>query len=123
MLFAQNKALNRAQELYARRFLDMTDLTPLDAMDACPDGVHARAPERVEGYTLQPGDHIVGRDRYVWIRKTVEVPETREGCRVTAMFDLGGGHCAACWLNLPKIPDELKPDLIGSQHVSEEDYD
>ena len=40
-----------------------------------------------------------------------------------AMFDLGGGHCAACWLNLPKIPDELKPDWIGSQHVSEEDYD
>ena len=83
MLFAQKKALARAQELYARRFLDMTDLTPLDAMDAASEGVHAEAPDRVEGYTLRPGDHIVGRDRYVWIRKTVEVPRI-EVCDVSA---------------------------------------
>ena len=40
-----------------------------------------------------------------------------------AMFDLGAGHCAACWLNLPTIPQELKPDWIGSERISEEDYD
>ncbi len=89
MLFAQKKALARAQELYARRFPEMTDITPLDAMDAPSEGVHAAAPETVKGYTLNPGDFIVGRDRYVWLRKTVEVPQPREGCRVTAMFDLG----------------------------------
>ena len=40
-----------------------------------------------------------------------------------AMFDLGSGHCASCWLNLPTIPQELKPDWIGSERISEEDYD
>ena len=47
MLFAQKKALARAQELYARRFPEMTDITPLDAMDAASEGVHAAAPETV----------------------------------------------------------------------------
>ena len=40
-----------------------------------------------------------------------------------AMFDLDGGHCASCWLNLPQIPAELKPDWISSEHVNEADFD
>lgn len=37
----------------------------------------------------------MGRDRYLWLEKTVKLPEAREGSEVTGLFDFGktgGGY-------------------------------
>jgi oligopeptide transport system ATP-binding protein len=33
------------------------------------------------------------------------------------MLDMGQGHCAKCWLNLDKMPDEIRPKWMSSGRV------
>ena len=81
----------RTRELEGRRFIDMTTIAPLDAMEGAlnKDLVYRTAPERVEGGKITPGDEFIGRDRYLWARKTVTLPAQREGCEVYGLFDFG----------------------------------
>ena len=35
--------------------------------------------------------------------------------------DVGEGHCAACWLNMKEVPDELKPEWMKKNRVTLDD--
>lgn len=87
----------RARELEAYRFVDMVCIAPLAAMEGAlgVDEVYRGMPEVVQGGEVNIGDEFVGRDRYLWVRKTVDLPPRREGCEVYGVFDFGetgGGH-------------------------------
>lgn len=89
--FTLEKMERRMRELERFRFVEMQDLTPVDAMeDNTPaDEVHRIIPEKVQGLQLRTGDTFKGRDRYLWIRKTISIPPLREGCEVAGLFDFG----------------------------------
>jgi len=89
MLYTQKKTKLRADELYARRFSDLMPIAPFDAMDSDSEIIHSGAPETVKGFQLNLNDFVVGRDRYVWIRKNVSVPAPRENFRIVGVFDFG----------------------------------
>ncbi|MBO6158893.1 MAG: alpha-mannosidase [Firmicutes bacterium] len=100
MFFAVEKFQRRAQEMAQRRYVDMIPISPMTAMDDPLDGdtVHTEAPAKVEGRPYVQGDAFIGRDRYLWIEKTLTLPPAREGFDVVGRFDFGetgGGFCRA----------------------------
>jgi len=89
MQYSQRKTKLRAAELYSRRFIDLVPIAPFDAMDSDKEIIHSVVPETIEGFKINLNDYVVGRDRYVWIRKIVRVPEPRDNCRIVGVFDFG----------------------------------
>ena len=91
MFFSVEKFQRRAQEMAERRYVDMVSIAPMTAMEDVldKDTVHTEAPDKVEGFAFDIGDHFVGRDRYLWIEKTVTLPEAKEGYDVVGRFDFG----------------------------------
>lgn len=91
MFFAEEKFANRAAEMAVRRYVDMKTIAPMTAMpdDADVDYVHHGMPEVIEGADFNLGDHFIGRDRYLWITKTITLPEHRDGYEVVGCFNFG----------------------------------
>lgn len=89
--FTLEKLERRMRELEQFRFTEMKELSPMDAMDdqTPADEVHRTIPETIQGFRLNRGDIFKGRDRYLWIRKTVPVPPRREGLEAAGLFDFG----------------------------------
>ena len=60
-----------------------------------PDESYKELPEKVEGPEFGLHDFFVGRDRYLWLERTVKLPEAKEGCETVGLFDFGetgGGY-------------------------------
>ncbi|MBR3295447.1 MAG: alpha-mannosidase [Clostridia bacterium] len=91
MYFAEKKFRKRALEMATRRYVDMVDIPSFEAMDDTlgNDEVHTGLPERIEGYEFKKNDFFVGRDRYLWLDRTVRLPEKKEGYDVVGFFDFG----------------------------------
>ncbi len=91
MFFTVEKFQRRAEEMATRRYVDMVSISPLTSMEDTldRDTVHTEAPAVVEGPLFAQGDHFVGRDRYLWLEKTIRLPEAREGYEVVGRFDFG----------------------------------
>jgi len=97
MFHTLKKLEARTRQLEPFRFVDMVPLTPMDAMpgELGVDEVYINPPAKVTGQTLNIGDEFVGRDRYLWARKTLRLPKHREGCELAIVCDFGetgGGH-------------------------------
>ena len=87
----------RMRALESRRFIRMESIAPFHAMEGGlnPDAIYREPPAEVCGGQLAIGDEFIGRDRYLWARKTVTLPKRLEGCEVYGLFDFGktgGGH-------------------------------
>ncbi len=91
MFFAVEKFQRRAEEMADRRYVDMTSIAPMTAMEDTLDNdtVHTQVPDSIDGFVFDQGDHFVGRDRYLWIEKTLTLPEARDGYEVCGRFDFG----------------------------------
>lgn len=91
MFFTVEKFQRRAEEMATRRYVDMVSISPLTSMEDTldRDTVHTEAPAVVEGPLFAQGDHFVGRDRYLWLEKTIRLPKAREGYEVVGRFDFG----------------------------------
>ena len=97
MFLTEEKLKSRVEELEQFRFVGLTGIAPLTAMEGGlgADEVYHGMPEHVEGGQIAIGDEFVGRDRYLWAQKTVTLPEHADGCEVYGLFDFGktgGGH-------------------------------
>ena len=91
MFLTTEKFESRTRELGTMRFLDLVSVAPLAAMPGQldPDEVYCKLPENMEGTPLTVGDEFVGRDRYLWVQKTVQLPRHRDGCEVYGLFNFG----------------------------------
>lgn len=91
MLYTLEKLKKRVGELKLRRYCGYTEIAPFSAVDGelQQDEWYTKAPEQVLGRTFAQGDCFVGRDRYLWLEKSVQVPQKREGFEVIGLFDLG----------------------------------
>ena len=53
------------------------------------DESNLHLPEFLKDSELHLNDFFVGRDRYLWLEKTVTLPMAREGCDLIGFFDFG----------------------------------
>ena len=95
MFFTKRKLLRRVEELEGRRYFAHTCVAPFTSMEGqlSADEAYTGIPEKIEGGTFDINDNFVGRDRYLWIEKTITLPEAKEGCEIAGLFDFGvTGH-------------------------------
>ena len=91
MFFTLEKMLRRVQELGERRYLNTESIAPMEAMEGTNgyDEVYTGIPETFDGKPFALGDRFCGKDKFLWLRKTVTIPQSVEGCEVTGLFDFG----------------------------------
>lgn len=91
MLFTLEKLENRMRSLESIRYMDMEDLFPMTGMeDTRSHDETVVWPPQGDG-TFEVGKHhfIVGRDKYVWLHKTLTLPKAKEGFQIVGLFDMG----------------------------------
>lgn len=91
MLFTEKKLSRRTGELKEKRYIHAASITPLDAMEGklSEDEFNTYLADFVKESELNRNDFFVGRDRYLWLEKTVTLPQKREDCEVIGFFDFG----------------------------------
>ena len=91
MFLIGEKLKCRVSELAWRRYFGFQSIAPFSSMEGqlSKDESNVEIPERIEGGTFDINDMFIGRDRYLWLEKTVTFPEQKEGCEIVGMFDMG----------------------------------
>ena len=91
MFFTKDKLMRRVNELGARRYFDNQCVAPFASMEGqlSVDAHYTQAPAEVCGDPFNIGDLFIGRDRYLWLEKTVHIPEQKDGCEVVGLFNFG----------------------------------
>lgn len=97
MFYYIDKFKRRVEELGAKRYLHGAVIAPFTSMEGTlPEHEHYHElPEKIEGPEFGLNDFFVGRDKYLWLEKKVQIPEAKEGFDTIALFDFGktgGGH-------------------------------
>jgi len=91
MFLTIDKFKRRVEELGERRYFGHQCLAPFTSMEGTlpEDESYHKLPEKIEGPDFGINDSFVGRDRYLWLEKTVKIPEAQEGCEVAGLFNFG----------------------------------
>lgn len=91
MFFTEAKFRRSVIELGEKRYFGHTCIAPFTAMEGqlSQDESNVSIPEKIVGGTFDINDYFVGRDRYLWLEKTVTVPERIDGCELVGLFDFG----------------------------------
>ncbi|OKP89678.1 alpha-mannosidase [Paenibacillus sp. P32E] len=89
MFWTEEKLAARLRELEGYRYREIAKLNDWLAVED-KDGANGMYPPQLEGDSkLQHGDYWTGRDVYIWLQRTVEVPVGWKGKRVVGIFDFG----------------------------------
>lgn len=107
MFLTDQKLERRIQEIKAYRYRDVIPLSEFQVLEAGRELVNPSVPEPDETWgTAKIGDRWSGRDRYLWLIRTIQIPEAWIGRRAVGVFDLGttggGGNSgfeAMCYLD------------------------
>lgn len=91
MFYTQTKFQRRVDELGWRRYFGHQCIAPFIAMEGqlSEDESNVSIPAKIEGQSFGLNDVFEGRDRYLWLEKTVQFPEAKEGCEIVGLFDFG----------------------------------
>lgn len=91
MFFTIEKFQRRVEELGARRYFGKQCIAPFASMEGTlpKDEQYHEVPDKIEGSQFGLNEFFVGRDRYLWLEKTVKLPAPKEGCQVVGLFDFG----------------------------------
>ncbi|MBS6196196.1 MAG: alpha-mannosidase [Clostridiales bacterium] len=97
MFFEIDKFKRRVEELGRKRYFGHQCIAPFTSMEGglTKDEHYHGLPEKIEGADFGINDSFIGRDRYLWIEKEVNLPEAKEGCEVVGLFNFGetgGGY-------------------------------
>lgn len=91
MFYTIEKFQRRVEELGERRYFKKQCIAPFVSMEGTlPRDEHYHVlPEKIEGPEFGLNDFFTGRDRYLWLEKTLTLPAPEEGCQVVGLFDFG----------------------------------
>ena len=97
MFFPVEKFERRTREMERFLHVELENLAPFETLEGAngPDEIYNKLPEIFNGMPIELNDFFVGRNRYLWLRKKVKLPDARDGYTVTGLFDFGktgGGH-------------------------------
>ncbi|MEQ2528418.1 alpha-mannosidase [Bacillaceae bacterium CLA-AA-H227] len=88
MFLTEKKLEARIKELAAYRYRDGIQLHEFQAMEDEGE-VGTYPPASMDGFVLKQGDQWKGRDRYLWLHTTIEIPAGWQGKKVVGLFDFG----------------------------------
>lgn len=90
MLFTERKLYERVMELGGKRYFGHTSIAPFTSMEEpAKEESNLHIPDKIEGPEFQLNEFFVGWNRYLWLDKTIALPEVKEGCKVVGLFDFG----------------------------------
>lgn len=91
MFFTLEKLQQRTKELKKRRYYGHRSIAPFTAMDGelSTDEVYKNFPKNIEGKSMDVGDFFVGRDKYMWFDKEIEMLPAKEENKIVGLFDFG----------------------------------
>lgn len=89
MMFTEKKLEARLRELEAARYRDARPILSFAAIEDEAGATGARPPSVTPEFELKSGETWKGRDRYIWLSHTVNVPAEWAGKTVLARLDLG----------------------------------
>lgn len=91
MFLTMDKFNARVRELEERRYQSRTCIAPFIAMEGqlSEDETYHVVPGRIDGKLFGLNDIFQGRDKYLWLQKTVQLPEKTEDCDVVGLFGFG----------------------------------
>jgi len=91
MFFTIEKFQRRTEELGERRYFGGSCIAPFVSMEGnlSKDEQYHKLPEKIEGAVFGLNDFFVGRDKYLWLEKEVELLGKKDGCEVVGLFDFG----------------------------------
>lgn len=89
MLFTQSKLEARLRELSETRYRDTIHLGSFSATEDESGAIGARPPAAPPSFELNTGETWKGRDRYVWLTRSIEIPKEWAGKTVLGRFDFG----------------------------------
>ena len=116
MFFTIERFASRVAELAGKRYCFAEHIAPFTAMEGTlgVDEHYHQIPEKIEGSTFGLNDFFVGRDKYLWLEKTVKVPQAKEGFDVVGLFDFGktGGEQRLCHTVDMFITNAVIPGII-----------
>ena len=79
MFFTEKKLVRRMEELSVKRYFHRECIAPFAAMEGklSEDESNVSLPEFVPEQEFGLNEFFVGRDRYLWVQKTVKLPEQK----------------------------------------------
>lgn len=91
MFFTLEKLRKRVAELKERRYCGHFCIAPFVSMEGSltRDQWYTEIPQKIQGAPFGIHDVFAGSDRYLWLEKTIKVPESAEGFEVVGLFDFG----------------------------------
>lgn len=89
MLFTEKKLEARLRELSETRYRDAIQLERFAAVEDEEGANGARPPLHSASFELKTGETWSGRDRYLWLSRSIEIPQAWAGKTVLGRFDFG----------------------------------
>lgn len=91
MFFTVNKIDSRIEELEWVRYYKMNNAFPFKAYNDIrgKDEVVQAPAQKGEEFEVKNNSLLVGRDRYTWLEKNIEIPKAIKGFDVVGLFDFG----------------------------------
>ena len=91
MFFTKTKFQRRISDLERKRYFGHCSIAPFVSMEGqmSEDEANVCIPDKIEGQPFGVNDMFVGRDRYLWLEKSITFPEEKEGCEIVGLFNFG----------------------------------
>lgn len=90
MFLTDRKLERRMEEAMQYRYRDIIELGEFAVAEDRQGVVNPLLPESFEGWQcMKTGDTWKGRDKFLWMHKTVQIPVQWKGKRVVGIFDFG----------------------------------
>ena len=90
MFYTEQKLEARVAEIQNYRYRDVIGLEELQVKEDTLKEVNPNVPVEFENWdSLKIGDTWKGRDKYLWLHKTVTIPAKWKGRKVLGIFDYG----------------------------------
>ncbi|WP_042163362.1 alpha-mannosidase [Paenibacillus gorillae] len=89
MLFTEKKLKARLQELSNTRYRDIIKLESFWAAEDEAGAIGGRPPAAASSSKLMTGESWIGRDRYLWLTASADIPAAWAGKAIMGRFDFG----------------------------------
>lgn len=107
MFLTERKLDRRINEIREYSYREVSALGEFAACEDKEKSINPQVPTQFEGWDkICVGDRWSGRDRYLWLHKEIQIPESWKGKRAVGIFDFGktgagnnSGFEAMCYIN------------------------
>lgn len=89
MFLTDRKFESRLNELQSYRYKNVISLKEFFVKEDDIKAVNPQIPNILDGEVITVGSNWSGRDKYLWLQKSIKIPNEWSGNRVVGVFDMG----------------------------------